>query len=198
MTLGAYKLAVVFLLSRLPCCDSLLNGSEVSEATLLFGDRDRSPVAIMEHVIANADGSRPIIGTPSSIDSLLALISFSQIVPAIIKCDTRTVVYLPSFATRDYNCFHINPSPLSSGVFEDATGIKALPSLTPFGIPLVLIKPIEIVLINDGKLSLSKRDKAIRWKRRHNILCKQVGHIQPSKAGLMCRHFTLHGASYAV
>jgi hypothetical protein len=158
--LGAYELAIVFALTSFTSGYSPFECLEITEAPLLFGDRDCGAVAIMQGVVANADVTSPIVGTTLAVDSLLPLVRPSQIESSIVEGHAGTMVGLSTPTRRNDNRLHVHPGPLASRILEDAPSIETLSTLTPLRVPLPLIQPIKIGIVNDSKLSLREGNKA--------------------------------------
>jgi hypothetical protein len=185
-----YNLAIVSKLCLLSSVHGIVNEIVIPQDSASPAHGYESLPLTHHLAVRNAGVARSVIPTKATILTILFLRDGSQIAPAIIQ--RITVPMVTYFTLWNINENTLHPETIS------ANGIVGLVSRTPICTPLPLVQPIKISSVNNRKLTPSKGNKTVGWFRRHNSLFTQVGHSQPSTAGLMCRHFTLRGRPHAL
>lgn len=188
---------VIFFSCYAPSSSSLFDRGETPQEAHFFRYPNVSPPSnhsTLPHNFSYPCKSRGTVFSESVVSGVLLLRGLAQIRTPIIEGISIAVI-ATALDSQD-NVMHPQ-------IFSVLSRIPAFRIVTPsircfLRKPFPLIQPFKIGRVNDGELPLCKWDETIRWVRRHNILCKQVGHIQPSKAGLMCRHFTPIGVRHAL
>jgi hypothetical protein len=130
--------------------------------------------------------------TPA-IKAILTARYIAKIDPSIVETKARPMIDNHSLTSGDYSRVHVNSA---TSFIITTTGVVII--ILPPRIPFPLIQKIVVSSINNREQAFCEWDKTVGWQRRHNILCEQVGHSQPSTAALMCRHFTLSEVCHAL
>jgi hypothetical protein len=146
---------------------------------------------------SNSLNPRGAINPQFLIPTVLLVSSLSKIIATIVKSVTVSVIRAALNAKHEV----VHPNPASHypsfSVFMNGTYGIEKSTTSDFRMPLPLIQPIKIGFVNDGNFTPREWNEAVGWKRQHNSLWMQVGHYQPSKAVLMCCHFTLSEIRHA-
>jgi hypothetical protein len=186
------KTSIVLFLRREARSNGIRLYNEISEMLLnpFFNVYVCLPFSISP-AKSHSNLTRTITRREASVASILARSNVAKIEPPVIKTETRPMVHNLSASRGENNGVHVDDLAGCVVASRGVVGITPLASRIPFP----LIQKNIIRCIDNGDQAFCEGDKTVRFRRRHNILFAQVGHSQPSTAGLMCRHFTLKGGT---